>query len=403
MNEDMSQVDVARGLRDRYHRELGSEHNAATTTAILERLRDAGPQRTRRTAWTSMPAKAAASIALATVVGAAIWAWPGGGSSSAPPGSSSSAAASPSRILEPSAARLPSPSLTGGITVEERCEGAANRATGIPGFSGAAGVEMTISGAFEVSAAELARWQEARLARQGISVESQWRVSDPRLRVDVCFVDGDFKPVGPESSPVRATRLVLIIDGGVAQAYAYGPSEGIPVEDPAAITDGPPQPAPAACPAPGAGESRDPPRAFLSLGAERFVARSGSGEWHRPGVTVQSTGSSHAPEMQGPVPASATVRLTLSDDFPFTYASVFAVPLESWPDDRAAGYEELLRQPATVAEATTLMTAVCFSLPDEPGDYVLEGRTFFADDRGQSTYYWSIRVAPSQATTAPRP
>ncbi len=115
-------------------------------------------------------------------------------------------------------------------------------------------------------------------------------------------------------------------------------------------------------------------------------------EWIVDGSAIDQIGGYRLPPSDGGIPASNDVRLTLTNGVPFVYASVFAVPVESWPDERDTDHELLIRRPADGDTATTPMTALCFALPDEPGEYAFEGRVTFADDRGRATYLWVVTV-----------
>lgn len=153
------------------------------------------------------------------------------------------------------------------------------------------------------------------------------------------------------------------------------------------------KPAGAACPAPSGGAiPRDVPGASLWADGGRYKASPTTAEWIFYGLAMHQTGGNHLPRSAGAVRASTEVRLTLTSGVPFTYASVFAVPVESWPDGRDTDHELLIRLPGDPQMATIPMTSLCFELPDRAGDYVLEGRVDFADDRGRATYLWVLSV-----------
>ena len=72
-------------------------------------------------------------------------------------------------------------------------------------------------------------------------------------------------------------------------------------------------------------------------------------------------------------------------ELPRRAAAVVAVRLR-----RAPAVDPLTGRPGRPRAA---VTAVCFVLPDEPGDYVLEGQITFADERGKAMYHWGPTIA----------
>jgi len=183
----------------------------------------------------------------------------------------------------------------------------------------------------------------------------------------------------PEASDVGASPTVLAT-----------PSRSSATTSPSLTT-----PVDGACPEPSSGEiTGDIPDAILSAGDDRFAAPADTAEWVVGGRAIHQTGGYLLRANEGSVPPVTAVRLTLTDSVPFSYASVFAIPMESWSAERnpEADFELLVRQPADPDDDSMTMTALCFALPAEPGEHVLEGRITFTEDRGRATYVWVLTV-----------
>jgi hypothetical protein len=94
----------------------------------------------------------------------------------------------------------------------------------------------SVSGAFQVSAAELADWQETRHGPDGPQDISPWRRAAPATSVTVCFYDGVF-PNFPAPPPLAKAlpydRFVLIVGpDGSTTMYVVGNHTTLAVERP---------------------------------------------------------------------------------------------------------------------------------------------------------------------------
>jgi hypothetical protein len=94
----------------------------------------------------------------------------------------------------------------------------------------------SVSGAFEVTAGELADWQETRHGPDGPHDVSPWRRAAAATPVTVCFYDGSFPyypAPPPPAKPLPYDRMVVIIalDGSTSM-YVVGNHTTLGVERP---------------------------------------------------------------------------------------------------------------------------------------------------------------------------
>jgi hypothetical protein len=104
-------------------------------------------------------------------------------------------------------------------------------------------VPITVSGAFDVTADDVAAWLEAVYRRKEHPATSQYRDRPGGTREVVCFLDGTFdRGIDPEHP---ATRMVVIHEPGSGRpsgSNMLGPAELIPVEDPRQFSGSPSSP-----------------------------------------------------------------------------------------------------------------------------------------------------------------
>jgi hypothetical protein len=92
---------------------------------------------------------------------------------------------------------------------------------------------IAVAGAFDVTAADVAAWQEAVARRDGLVLTSAYRNRPPGTREVVCFMDGTFDD--PRAGPDQQPRMVRVHEPGSGHppsTVLSGPRERIPVEDP---------------------------------------------------------------------------------------------------------------------------------------------------------------------------
>lgn len=109
------------------------------------------------------------------------------------------------------------------------------------------GTDAHVSGAYTVTAQQLAAWHERTSFGRARIVTSPYRSYPPTERMATCYYDGTFRvgsgavlaPHAPGASPSPigsappVTRLLVIVDGtGKASLLAWGPSTALSIEDP---------------------------------------------------------------------------------------------------------------------------------------------------------------------------